>query len=104
MLDSKICKLFLFILDINQYTVKSEALPISTLTSPKIFYRKACFTFQYFTSYYEKARVFVFIRDINDGHLLPFWYKMIVHGGREWQTMKILLDYESGFDQVSGFC
>ena len=78
---------------------------IATLTSPKIFQRKACFTFQYFahlaTIYSDNSGVFVFVRNASNGQFLPLWHKNIVNDPEKWHTVRILLDLESGFDKVS---
>ena len=91
-------------LDLNQYTVKGKRLSI--LRSPEIFQRKACFTFQYFVSFDSKskdssARVRVFIRNASNSELLPFRIEKVYYKRGSWHTIKILLDYESGFDRVS---
>ena len=86
--------------------MKSQAQDSTTLRSPKIFLRNACFTFQYFVrstifSYYSDGRVFVFARDASNGQLLPLWHKHVYYDRGKWYTIMILLDHESGFDQVS---
>ena len=93
----------LSLLDLNQYTVKSTVSRPTTLTSPRIFQNKACFTFQHFvpTSNYRDGKVFVFARNASNKQLLPFWKKDLFHDRGKWHTIKILLDLESGFDKVN---
>ena len=90
--------------DLNQYTVKSTASRLTTLTSPRIFQNKACFTFQHFvssTSYFRDSKVFVFARNASNKQLLPFWKHDFYHERGKWHTEKIFLDLESGFDKVN---
>jgi hypothetical protein len=76
------------------------------LRSPHISEHNACFTFQYSANlvndgYYGKNRVFVFIRDANNGQLLPSWAKNVYDETGEWRTVTILLAHKSGFNQVN---
>ena len=92
------------LLGLNQYTVESTGSRLTTLTSPRIFQHKACFTFQYFaasTRYYRDSKVFVFARNASNKQLLPFWRANLYHDREKWHTIRILLDLESGFDMVS---
>ena len=97
-----ICSCLIMFLDLNQYTIKSESpLP---LTSPEIFQRKACFTFQYFVSSdsdRRDSRVLVFVRNASNSELLPFRVENVYYKRGRWHTINILLDHESGFDRVS---
>ena len=96
--------LFFSFLDLNQYTVKSTVRRPTTLTSPKIFHHKACFTFQHFvpyTSNYWDSEIFVFARNASNEQLLPFWKNDVYHERGKWHTIKILLNLESGFDKVN---
>jgi hypothetical protein len=88
-------------LDLNQYTVRSYARRVTTLMSPRIFQRKACFMFQYYVPRYSSGYVFVFARNASNGKFLPFGYKNVNYDRGKWHTIKILLHFESGFDQVS---
>ena len=94
----------LFQSDLNQYTaVGTSWFATVTLSSPKIFQLKACFTFQYLAlsqSYSKNSAIFVFVRNASNGQLLPFWHKNVVHAPKKWHTVKILFDLESGFDEV----
>lgn len=92
----------IFFADINQYTIHSKPTDITSLKSPNIFQCKACFTFQYYSNdYFKKGRLFVFIKatSANKSQPLPFWSEEVKKG--KWHKIKILLDHESGFNQVS---
>ncbi|CAB4007610.1 Hypothetical predicted protein, partial [Paramuricea clavata] len=87
--------------DLNQYTVKSKSP--STLRSPEIFQRKACFSFQYFVSsdsYRKDIRLLVFVRNASDSELLPFRIENVYYEQGRWHIINILLDHESAFDRV----
>ena len=90
-----------FLTDINQYTVQSKPTDITSLKSPNIFQRKGCFTFQYYSNYYKKGRLFVFIKatSASKRQALPFWSEVVKNG--KWHKIDIFLDHESGFNQAS---
>ena len=87
--------------DLNQYVV---ALYRATLSSPKIFERDVCFTFQYYVHEYVRyndAGIFVFIKDANSRQLLPMWSRRVSYDRGRWHTIRIRLRHQDGFDQVS---
>jgi hypothetical protein len=45
--------------------------------------------------------VLVFVRNASNSELLPFRIENVYFERGSWHTMKILLDYETGFDRVS---
>ena len=91
---------FLFV-DLNQYTVESTPMSPTRFISPNIFQHKACFTFKYYSNKYNTGRLSVFIKvaSSNKSQVLPFWSEKVKK--RKWQTIKILLHHENGFNQVS---
>ena len=77
-------------------------MDVTSFRSPKLFQRKACFALHYYSNYYVNGRLFVFIKDTNANVIsapVPFWNEEVNQG--KWHKIKILLEHNSGFNQVS---
>ena len=91
-------------LELNQNALSFGSRRQVRLQSPNVFAYKACFTFQYKAGRYSSldgSRMFMYVQEATEGHLLPVKDKLLYYDNSKWNTVMTQIGIETGFVQVS---